>query len=415
MLVYLLGILMASFITAAFFKPNKLIALSSLILSNTACIFLDLFSPGTWGWDLMLFRAVEVAVYRGGNPYYTGVLQALTDHSLSMPYPMLWAKLFSFLTYPLCWYLLYYAVIFVFIYCIIPKQKGARLYLLTLLYGGFFSFAWILKTGNISMVSFLFIALWFVLILKTHFYSAAFFLGLAGSIKLLPLLYVLPLLVVFILKKDWARFSGVLGILLGSFFSVYLISYLMYPQFFSDFIFQLFGLIPNQHTPFTETLFCLLDATPLLGLQAFLDFIFSVNLVYFSKVFWGVCLILYLLYVVIKRTQLLHYIEKNGWEIFYFMSVLILILTLPRLKPYSFIEAIIPLYYLTKNFNWRSQRWLLMAAVWSQFLFVLVSYSALILQSSVPPVLLFLNWAQPIGLLFCVIVLNREKKFKFNF
>ncbi|NOT03073.1 MAG: DUF2029 domain-containing protein [Anaerolineales bacterium] len=211
-----------------------------------------------------------------------------------------------------------------------------------LAFGGFWGFGWTIITGNITAIEFFLISIVIALLNKQHWWKAGLVLAVVASFKLLTIAYLGLLL--FIPNARPRRFR-VLILSLFVFILTFGISLFLYPHLMRPFFEQILGLIPNQHNVWIEDgsknnlplAFLLTSALALIGV----DFPFLLSSI-------AVVLILILFSFWPYRIFNLINFAKDHFTEFFCIGLLGITLALPRLKPYSFLAVIPPLFYLIR-------------------------------------------------------------------
>lgn len=221
-----------------------------------------------------------------------------------------------------------------------------------------------------------------------------------SAIKLFPLAFgALFLFREGSLKQKMKPVATLLAVVVA----IHLVSWLLYPSVTPDYYLSLFGLLEQQYTPGSEFLITNIDGidhpSSLLFFQAIATGVFGVSLVV-GILAYGCYLLLVsggsIAYVLARRE------EFSFFDIFLVGTVLILAV-LPRLKPYSFTSALVPLYLLTVNRDLRTK----FAVLFATGAFPLAANLPLTWQTFdwlpllIRPVLnVGLNFNQLLGLLF---------------
>jgi hypothetical protein len=215
--------------------------------------------------------------------------------------------------------------------------------LAALLSGGFAAASWNFYTGNTGIIEFLAVAAALHgLVYKRHG-VAKLALGLVSAVKLTPLGFA----VVFgaVMLRDRTRRELVVfgaGLVAG-FATIHVLSLLIGPAYEYSYVLQLTGLIPNQHAAIRETSAGASNPTLLLLLKNILKSLgaskAALTLVYgllLAAVAWQ-C------YRIWRR-------DPEPLTIWAF-GMLLACLLLPRLKPYSFTYALLPVAYFSMRLS----------------------------------------------------------------
>jgi|GEM_PF-1887403 len=293
------------------------------------------------GRDAQIFCSAAHVSVVGKNPYDVKDLEL----SLSWNYQPYLLALFRAAcpppinfqdSYPLLYTLLLVSGIAIW------KLNSDWLLAFLLAFGGFWGFGWTIITGNITVIEFFLISIVIVLLNKRRWKMAASVLAIVASLKLLTIAYLGLLL--FIPETNTRRFR-VFILSLFVFILTFGISFALYPHLMKPFFEQILGLIPNQHNVWIEDgsknnlplAFFLTNALALIGI----DFPFLL-----SSIAVALIVVLFSLWPY-KIFSLMDFAKEHFTE-FFCIGLLGITLALPRLKPYSFLSVIPPLFYLIR-------------------------------------------------------------------
>lgn len=361
-----------------FVKNNQKLAVIS------ALIFSVIFFVGSLGitafnnelprYDLDLFPAAILSVKHHLNFYYVNNLALFSQHELSMPHLYFWVKIVSFTTFGgYRMYLLYFFMLYILSYFLIPKKKGQFLEAFLYITTGFVGSYWSLHQSNLEPFSFCLLALSFRFMYKERWALACFVLGIASSIKLLPILLFIPILIRLYLDKFPIKKSvACAGYLSAGFAIPHGISYLILPQYYASYWQLVLGKLPNQHSPVGE----LSDSKNLSWIlfekiSGFANqFGFTISLLEFALICSLIAMVIGLSLCVyykekIKSIQLSN--DKIMW-----LGCFIMLCLMPRIKPYTYTIFAIPLFFLIQEYSWKIRRWFLYCAVCIPMLFTVL-------------------------------------------
>jgi hypothetical protein len=306
-----------------------------------------LFVTQGHGWDASVYCSTANAYKNSSNPYLVGNL----GPSMHMLYQPIFLDVFSFLCGSLG-YITTYPFIFlgILLLCVwIISDKEEVLFNLTLGIGCFYAFGWSVQSGNFAILELFFFTVGLYFLKKEKWKWSGLFFGLAASMKMLPLIYILAFLIIH--EKLAIRLKAILFGLIG--FSIPLVfSFLFHPSLINDFINQLLGKIPGQVPPLLEA-----GGMSDPAFTRFFSDVFHISssplsiiiIAIVFSIFFGLPVLVFLLRVV---SPLLSTEERTYWL---FAAIFILItLLMPRLKPYTFLD-LFPLFYLIarKESNFR--------------------------------------------------------------
>lgn len=325
--------------------PQKLFTDFFYILTLVTSILLFLFALNLGLRNFQTSRDLEVfcqagkVIANGGNPYLTSQLGL----ELSWNYPSALAYGFYFAC-PLFNleqnYIWIYAIIFL-IASTLWLTRQDWLYGIVLCSTGLFTLGWTMITGNISTLEFLLFSISILLFFRKKINASLFIFGMFASLKLIPILYLPAFLFLQNSIKDKAKI--ILWSLAG-FVSLPLLSFITSPPLFIWYLKQMVGFIPNQHNPLNE--FTELFLSPSLSIALFSLFGLEAYLERFNQI---AALIIYALGVLIfyRITKSAKFAKD---DIFLFsLGIIILTITLPRLKPYSFLPVLLCFYLVGKQ------------------------------------------------------------------
>ena len=213
------------------------------------------------------------------------------------------------------------------------KPDHIFLYII-LLITGFFSAYWNFLTGNFAIMSLFLIAVMFYLIKKDKFKESAFVNGLMTSITLYPMIFSGAFLT---LKRSYKEMLTLVGIVAITFGAIFVVSYLFNPLLAQSFTQSLIG----NESQLKDT-GGMSNPTPYL----MFDYIAPNNLLIsgaISLIYIG--LVLGALYLFTKRNT-----DPFKIYTFGFLSMFMLLI---RIKPYSFIMAVVPIYFLIKDYSYK--------------------------------------------------------------
>jgi len=294
------------------------------------------------GWDTQVFCSAARAATTGRNPYY------IRDLGLELSWnyqPYLLAVFRSLCgppirleqSYPLLDAFLLFGGLAAW------KPGSKSLLALALSLAGFWGFGWTLITGNITAVEFLLVSLAIALLEKRRWELAGLALGLLASIKLFTIIYVGLLLVI---PESRSRRLRVTALSVSAFLFTLGLSYWLYPGLFGSFLKQILGLIPNQHNVWTEA--ATMSNVPL---AFFLIDVLALSGIRFSALvsaLIGTALVVVLICGALRKINPLDLAREN-YLVFFCTGLLVLTIVMPRLKPYSFLMLIPPLFYLIRS------------------------------------------------------------------
>ncbi len=324
-----------------------LACIALLIIPNV--VLLVSWYPSS-GFDLNIGCSAVTAYDDGFDPYIVQYLQMYSASPYSFPYPPISLVFFELIccgdhriVYYIIWALLLTAT-----FLTVKKTNNSDPFLiLVVLCTGFVATFLNFFTGNLGIPQLLFFSIIIALISKDRYYPAAILMGLMASLKLWPLALGALFLLAPRCKTDKIKLCSVLLI---SFGIVHLISYLAYPEITASYYDQVIGRIDSQHTPINEaTEGSIANPSLVLGVKTLSSLLFNNNVI--SLV------ILEIIYVAFIAFSFTHYLnrQKGNFLNIFCIGTLAILLISPRLQLYSFVFALIPVYFLIKDFDLKNK------------------------------------------------------------
>jgi glycosyl transferase family 87 len=332
-----------------------------LFLGSVVAVLFELDYPRAFapsrGGDAQIYCAAREAYDAGLSPYLVSNLQRFHAVHFSFVYPLhalLLLRLFCFGDATFRFTVLYWACL-VLAFLLSASRLRAwpdRGLLAVLLLGGFSGTAYNFATGNIGLVELLGFSVCYYFLIRNRPAKAALALGATASFKLVPILFALPFL---FLPRTQTRGRLVVYSCLALAASL-AVSYAMSPSFFRDFVLQLFGLHPNQHAPINEVW---PESNPvfLLALRVFLSDL---------RIDSPVPISLVAAVMIFAMISFLVTLRRGGLDDvrLFCMGTLFVILLMPRMKPYSFTYAVLPVFSLIRGGPRSLQVGILLLSVW---------------------------------------------------
>ncbi|HCR72798.1 MAG TPA: hypothetical protein DIW23_15245 [Anaerolineae bacterium] len=291
------------------------------------------------GRDLEVFCQAGEVIANGGNPYLTSQLglELSWNYPSALAYGFYFACPFFNLEQNYIWI---YAILFL-VGMFLWLTRKDWLYGIVLYSTGLFTLGWTMITGNISTFEFLLFSISILLFFRKKINASVFLFGMFASLKLIPLLYLPAFL--FLQNSIKEKIRTTLWALAGFIF-LPLLAFITSPNLFPWYLKQTFGLIPNQHNPLNEFAELFLSPSLSITLFSFLGLESQLEKYNFIVSFIIYVFGIFLLYQIAKSQRW----TEN--EIFS-LGIIILTITLPRLKPYSFLPALLCFYLVSKGQN----------------------------------------------------------------
>lgn len=308
------------------------------------------------GSDSQIYYGAVKAWENGNNPYLLENIKQYSAGPFTFVYPPISIPFFKILHFgnPRVTYYLIWTIALVCTIAIIARaDKKSDLFLLTvLLVTGFLATYWNYLTGNVGLIELLLFAMVFYGIIKEKYLISAVFLPLTAVLKIAPLLYAT--LFVY-LKSDRVKIIKILATIFTLFVLISGLSYVLHPNISSTYYLSITGHFDQQHSPLYET-GGVTNPSSLTLIRAFLERLLP-N-------YMGLSILLYVLFIAVIIVMFYIFLsrgDRNFLEIFS-IGVLAIMLILPRLKPFSFVFALLPLYFLTKNLDYKHKTLLILLA-----------------------------------------------------
>ena len=295
---------------------------------------------GKIGWDTEIYCAAVKAFQDGLDPY---LINNLGGMELSFVYQ----PVYLYIIAPLCNLSRIVPIPFMFAsslatvaaVCLWPSVWNRRnaSVAAALALGGFSGFAWTLQTGNVSAFELLVLSLAVIAMRARRWTVAAVVLGALGSLKLVSLIL---LAVVLVADESWSRRVRLLMLGSAAFTAIGLVSAALQPDYMLTWLRQVAGGIEGQHAPITE-----------FGDLSNPSMIFLLGGIIGATGYAPVSLLLYgLAFLTVSGvTAFIAMWREKGVpdpDLRIGFALLVLILFMFRLKPYSLLMTSLPVWML---------------------------------------------------------------------
>jgi hypothetical protein len=371
--------------TAYFYLCISLIIITIFL---TLLHILTIITYSYSGWDYDVYRSSIKVFNDGGNPYIFANLNLPYKSSFTYIYPPITIPFMSIicpfdskLSYYIIWSIMLVATFLIVKRC---DKNLKPLFLTTVLTTGFLATYWNFISGNIGLLELLFFSLTFYWIIKERYDLSTVSISLIAVFKLTPISFVGSFIFTRASRLNKIKIFGLMVFL---FAIIHILSYILYPNLSKTYfwrvqtnenIFEIFG---KQASP---ALFLLFKDISYLF---FADYLLYTFILYF--LFIGFVGILFLTYIQKQNRKFL--------EIFSLSTIAIMII-LPRLKPYSFVYALLPVYFLIKDSDYKVKFYTLMIISAFPLVFRITSCVFIDLYSNI-----FFKYHQPLSLFFFFI------------
>jgi hypothetical protein len=320
-----------------YWKVGFLILCGILLYLTITIIYGIILSPNT-GWDYRVYMGGVDAFNQNRDPYVLANIQDYVQDKLPYVYPphmLIFFEIFYAFQSIGIYRLFIVLLLAMSVYFIAQSdEKPDYILYITLLLTGFFSVYWNFLTGNFAIMSLFLISVMFYFAKKDKFKESAIINGLMTSITLYPMLFSGAYLT---LKRSYKEMLTLIGIVAITFGIIFTISYIFNPSLTQSFIQSLIG-----GEQMYDSSGGMSNPTPYL----MFDYIFQDNMLATE--------ILSLIYIGLVLGALYLFIKQNT-DIFkiYSFGFLAMFMLLIRIKPYSFVMAIVPIYFLIKDYSYK--------------------------------------------------------------
>jgi len=325
-------------------KISYIILCGLLLLVTVYMLFAVISSPGT-GWDYRVYMGAVNALNQNKDPYILDNIKDYVGDNLPFVYPphtfILFEFLFLFQNIGI--YRLFMVILILISAYLVWAIDDSHHYLLfiTLLMTGFISTYWNFLTANDSIVFLFFTSVIFYLLKKERFTESAVATGLMASFSLFPILLSGIFLLV---KRTLADRVKLICIATGTLGVILVLSFIANPSLMVSFVHSLTSDTSRiNETGGMDT------PTPYWMFYDIVKWTGPASLVLTA--------LLSLLYIGAVIAATYFFVMKNSEDAFkvYCLGFLSVFMILPRLKPYTFIMLVVPLYFLLKEFSYRAK------------------------------------------------------------
>jgi hypothetical protein len=342
------------------------------IIANILVIGMDFQNSG---WDFALYCSAVRAFNDNKDPYILGNLKTYSgsDNIFISNHIFIYPPLSLILLKPLCLlnskivYYILWIILLLTTFSIIRKLGNREdLLLITLLTTGFIASYWNFLTGNIGIIELFLFSIAYWSIVKERYHASSLTIALTAFFKIMPIAF--SSLFIFVKKSYIERFK-IIVLSFTLLITFYLVSYMLLPELTHSYYLSMTGNLKGQPNP-----------TTLLALDTGPTFYFLIRDVLKSFNLNEPIYLLILSIVFISFVGLalfFYYKRENTFLRIFSFGVISILIILPRLKEYSFMLALIPLYFLIKDYNFKVKSFSIFV------ISVLPLISKLTLQSSI--------------------------------
>jgi hypothetical protein len=229
-------------------------------------------------------------------------------------------------------------------------KKPEYLFFITLLLTAFISMFWNFLSANKEIFFLFLFACIFYLLIQEKFWQSAIVMGFMGSCTLVTLPFIALYLAI---KRPLLKRLQYIFLSLCVVAAIFLVTWLINPALFESYI-HIFPGTSALHEPSDRY-----SPTPFFMFGVLLNQTngsITIPMVLVSFIY--ICIIVGLSWYVIRKNQ-------ENPLIVYSLAMFAIFMVLPRIKPYYFIDLVIPLYFLLKDYNYKIK--ILVLAVISLF------------------------------------------------
>jgi len=306
---------------------------------------------GKYGHDAHIYCQAASAAAYGNDPYATKAAGSL----LPWVYQPIYLQLAGLLCAPPLnleknYPLLYTLLLVVSTMLWASRKEWGSAILISLV--AFVGFSWILYTGNFAIIEFFLLSCGFALLKKRKWDASAALFGLAASLKLIPIVYLLLFLCIPSTKS--ARIRAILVGLLA-FAAPLALSAIFYPHLMQPFVMQVFGAASDQHKVLQDTA-GLYDPS----FTYFIAQLLNLDPLKFAPLFAVILAGVGASFLVIVYNKIKPLETDVAFYQFFAFAFLVVALILPRAKPYSFVMLAPAVYWLIeiKHLSFKNAIWI---------------------------------------------------------
>lgn len=321
-----------------YWKVLCLILCGILLYLNITIINTVISSPNS-GWDYRVYMGGVDAFNHDKDPYILTNIQDYVGDTLPYVYPphmLIFFEIFYFFQSIGLYRLFIVSLLALSIY-FVANTDGKPEYILyvTLLITGFFSVYWNFLTGNFAIMSLFLISVMFWLFSKDKLKESAIVNGLMTSITLYPAIFSGAFLTLRKSYKEMLTLICVVGVTFGIIFGL---SFIFNPAIVQSFIQSLFGSTSQMYADRGG----MSNPTPY--------FLFG-YIAQDNAIITGIISVIYI--GIVLGALYLFWKNNNDYFKVYSFGFLSMFMLLIRIKPYSFVMAVIPVYFLIKDYSYK--------------------------------------------------------------
>ena len=301
------------------------------------------------GWDFSTYRSAVKVFQEGNDPYLVKNLLEYSDLGWPFVYPPSTLILFfpivalaGVIGYRVLWLLMLAASFFI----VRSFDRNFQpFFFVTVVATGFMASYHNFRTGNVGLIELFFFCWAFKFIYEKRYALSAIFINLTAWLKIYPVL--LGGLFVFLRKPVKNRIKPLI-VLLVAFIIIGGSSPLFFPRLIVSSLGALTGRIDAQHSPTDE----------IGGSSNPSSFLFIVEM---TKNLFGTArafpVVLFFVFAAFIIWSLMRYARgtEQDFTVLFSMGTLAILLLLPRLKPYSLTLALVPVYFLMREMDYRKK------------------------------------------------------------
>lgn len=324
----------------------------SLVCIEFFSIALKFFLNTEPGWDHNVYCHAITAAQNGLDPYLI--------KNIHVPFSFTYPALFLPAYQGLCaldnnFYIwLDVAMVLGTVYVLTKYLRSSLLIALPYMFFAFNAVHWNFQSGNLGVFEGFLVALALVGLVHEKWWSSVFLIPM-GFLKIVPAALALP--VGYYVSPRWQeKVKSWFGFGVGL-ISIEIINYFYSPELFRSFFYQITGQHVGQHSPANELISDKSNPT--------IPLFFKNLATLISDKYWGGLFVFFMFALIAFSFWIWKNTIKHEKESLYkaCWALLILVLWLPRLKPYSFVLIVIALIPLISRMSRKYAFWILLLTV----------------------------------------------------
>lgn len=357
-------------------RRSQLVGMAAMMASGIARCAHHALTRADYGWDMLMYCGALHSADEGQSPYLVANIARYARTTLSYAYPMFTAQFArpacddAYRPHHLAFFVLLLAASMVLLHRLRGVGRGLadHVYGATLVLTGFVGTMWVLLSGNLAIVEFLFLAMGLLALSHNRDVAGGVCLGMLAALKLSFVFMLLAVVLFHPLSAHRARLRLLAAMAVGALL-VHAFSVISHPGFYWDYWRQVLGVLDShQHTPLREMTGGRSDPSLLLVVRQ------ALLLSGQRSGALAICVTLLMVVPVgVLWWRALRVTPLSGLQRMA-AGVLVLSLYSPRLKPYTFLLLTVPLWIVSAGMSHRVRAAVLtlacgvaMASYWDGF------------------------------------------------